>query len=209
MAETRYWTPSRTYEFEVKVGKRDLTPDLYKVTIVTGIDFPYQTFQLELFLDPTDVILEKIYGQQEIRLTATLFGTGPSIPDDVIEFKLMYLTGELDLGISNTMQTSTDKTRVPISFTAVPRDAFKIMTNYVNDVYENASLGYVVEDIVGKSGGIVKQDLTGRNLEPLDQIIVPPTTLYQALKHLNRTFGVFDGWLGLWCSYDKTLYLKN
>ena len=209
MAETRFWSPSRTYEFELKIGTRDLTPDLYKISIVTGIDFPYQTFQLELFLDASDVILEKIYGQQEIKLTATLFGTGPSIPDDVIEFRLMYLTGELDLGISNTMQTSTDKARVPISFTAVPRDAFKIMTNYVNDVYENASLGYVVEDIVGKSGGRVKQDTVGRNLEPLDQVIVPPTTLYQALKHLNRTFGIFDGWLGLWCSYDKTLYLKN
>lgn len=209
MAETRFFSPSRTYEFELKIGTRDLTPDLYKLSILTAIDFPYQTFQLELFLDPSDVILEKIYGQQEIKLTATLFGTAPNIPDDVIEFKLMYLTGELNLQMVNTMQANMDAKRTPISFTAVPRDAFKIMSTYVNDVYENASLGYVVEDIVGKSGGIVKQDNTGRNLEPLDQIIVPPTTLYQALKHLNRTFGVFDGWLGLWCSYDKKLYLKN
>jgi hypothetical protein len=206
---TRFWSPSRTYEFELKIGTRDLTPDLYKLSILTAIDFPYQTFQLELFLDPSDVILEKIYGQQEIQLKATLFGTAPNIPDDVIEFKLMYLTGELNLNMTNTMQPQADIVRVPISFTAVPQDAFKIMTNYVNDVFENASLGYVVEDIVGKSGGIVQQDMTGRNLEVLDQVIVPPTTLYQALKHLNRTFGIFDGWLGLWCAYDRKLYLKN
>jgi hypothetical protein len=209
MAETRFWSPSRTYEFELKIGTRDLTPDLYKIAIVTGIDFPYQTFQLELFLDPSDVILEKIYGQQEIKLKSTLFATAPNIPNEVIEFNLMYLTGELNLNLVNTMQGKADIKRVPISFTAVPRDAFKIMSNYVNDVYENASLGYVVQDIVRKSGGVVVQDQTGRNLEVLDQVIVPPTTLYQALKHLNRTFGIFNGWLGLWCSYDKKLYLKN
>jgi hypothetical protein len=206
---TRYWSPSRTYEFELRIGTRDLTPDLYKVSIVTGIDFPYQTFQLELFLDPSDVILEKIYGQQEITLMAMLYGTSPGIADDLIEFKLMYLTGDLQLQAQNTMQTEVDVSRVPISFTAVPRDSFKIMSNYVNEVYENASIAYVVEDIVSKSGGLVKYDTTGKNLEVLDQVIVPPTTLYQALKHLNRTFGIFDGWLGLWCSYDKKLYLKN
>lgn len=206
---TRYWSPSRTYEFELKIGKRDLTPDLYKLSIVTAIDFPYQTFQIELFLDPTDVILEKIYGQQEIKLIAKLFATTPNIPNEIIEFELMYLTGELQLQIVNSLQTEMDKERKPISFTAVPKDAFKIMTNYVNDVYENASISYVVEDIVGKSGGLVKQDTTGKNTGILDQVIVPPTTLYQALKHLNRTFGIFNGWMGLWCSYDKKLYIKN
>jgi len=205
----RYWSPSRTYEFELKIGNRDLTPDLYKLTVVTGIDFPYQTFQLELFLDPSDIILEKIYGQQEIKLVSTFFATAPNIPNDVIEFDLMYLSGDLNLQIQNTIQDKQDVKRVPISFTAVPRDAFKIMSNYVNDVYENASVAYVVEDLVRKSKGIVQYDNVGRNLTITDQIIVPPTTLYQAIKHLNRTFGLFDGWLGLWCAYDRKLYLKN
>jgi len=55
--ETRFWSPSRTYEFEVKIADRDLTPDLYKLTILTSIDFPYQTFVMEFFLDPNDLIL--------------------------------------------------------------------------------------------------------------------------------------------------------
>ena len=89
---TRFWSPSRTYEFEVKVADRDLTPDLYKLTILTSIDFPYQTFILEFFLDANDLILEKIYSQNEIKLTAKLMATAPGLVNDQIDFSLMYLS---------------------------------------------------------------------------------------------------------------------
>lgn len=206
---SRYWSPSRTYEFEVKVSDRDLTPDLIKLTILTSIDLPYQTFLLEFFMDQNDLILEKIYGQEEIKLTIKLFGTAPNIPTDIIEISLMSLSSEIPLTMQNTIQTNTDVKRSPISISAVSRKAFTTMSTYVNEVYENATMGYVIEDIVSKAKGLIKQDSTGKNLDILDQVIVPPTTLYQAIKHLNRTFGVFDGWLGLWCTYDNKVYLKN
>jgi len=206
---TRYWSPSRTYEFEVKVADRDLTPDLYKLTILTSIDLPYQTFVLEFFLDPNDLILEKIYGQQEIKLTAKLMGTAPSIVDDQIDFSLMYLSGDIPLRVQNTVQNQTDIQRSPITITAVSRKSFITMSTYVNDIFINTTIGDIVSNLVSKAKGELKQDIVGRNTEKLDQVLVPPTTLYQSLKHLNRTFGIFDGWLALWCSHDNKVYLKN
>lgn len=206
---TKFWSPSRTYEFEVFIEDRDLTPDLYKITILTSVDLPYQTFILEFFLDQSDVILEKIYGQNEIKLTAKLFGTAPNIVNEQIEFSLMYLVGDVPLTIQNTMQTQTDVTRSPISITAVSRDSFTTMSTYVNNVFEKTTIDAVVSNLVSQSKATLKQDTVGRNKDIIDQILVPPTTLYQALKHLNRTFGIFDGWLGLWCSYDNKVYLKN
>lgn len=206
---TRFWSPSRTYEFEVNVAGRDLTPDLIKLSILTSVELPYQTFVMDFFLDKNDLILEKIYGQEEILLTAKLFGTAPGIPTDIIEFSLMSLSSEVPLTMQNTIQSDTDVSRSPISISAVSRKAFTTMSTYVNEVYEYSSIGYVIEDIVSKSKGLIKYDTTGRNLEILDQVLVPPTTLYQAIKYLNRTFGIFNGWLGLWCSHDNKVYLKN
>jgi len=207
--ETRFWSPSRTYEFEVKIADRDLTPDLYKLTILTSIDFPYQTFVMEFFLDPNDLILEKIYGQQEIKLSAKLMATAPGLVNDQIDFSLMYLSGSIPLRIQNTMQTRTDVQRSPITITAVSRKSFTTMSTYVNDVFENTSLNNIILQLVSQAKGELKQDVVGRNTEVLDQVLVPPTTLYQALKYLNRTFGIFNGWLALWCSHDNKVYLKN
>jgi len=109
----------------------------------------------------------------------------------------MYLSGSIPLRIQNTMQTRTDVQRSPITITAVSRKSFTTMSTYVNDVFENTSLNNIILQFVG------------RNTEVLDQVLVPPTTLYQALKYLNRTFGIFNGWLALWCSHDNKVYLKN
>jgi len=206
---TRFWSPSRTYEFEVKVVDRDLTPDLYKLTILTSIDFPYQTFVLEFLLDPDDLVLEKIYGQQEIKLTAKLMATAPDLVNDQIDFTLMYLSGNIPLHIKNTIQNQTEVKKVPIVITTVSRKSFITMSTYVNDVFENTTIESVISNLVSKAKGELKQDIVGKNIEKIDQIIIPPTTLYQALKYLNKTFGVFNGWMALWCLYDNKVYIKN
>ncbi|MBY9000802.1 MAG: hypothetical protein KGD64_07815, partial [Candidatus Heimdallarchaeota archaeon] len=106
-------------------------------------------------------------------------------------------------------QTQKDVQRASITVTAVSRKAFTTMSTYVNDVFENSTLDTIISNLVSKAKGQLKQDSVGKNTEKIDQIIVPPTTLYQALKYLNRTFGIFDGWLALWCTHDNKVYLKN
>ena len=98
MAEdkSRYWSPTRTYEFALKVGKKDITNDVYKLTILTSIDVPYQTFIIDLVLDANDIILDKIYGQTPLKLTSTLLAT-EAYPLETIEFELMYLSSDMPI----------------------------------------------------------------------------------------------------------------
>lgn len=205
-----YWVPDRTREFELKIEDVDLTNDVYKITILTSVDVPYQTFIIELFLDPTDVILEKIYGQNPIKFKTMLYAeTSPHVPKEVIETELMYVDGNHPMVMLVQNPETTQKDRQSITITAVPKDAFKTMTTFVNDIFQGNKIENAITDIVNTTGATLKYDNNGKNTEVIDQIIIPPATLYQCLKYINRTWGIFNGPPAIYCLYDNTIYLKN
>jgi hypothetical protein len=211
--KSRYWTPSRTYEFALKIGKKDITPDLYKLTILTSIDVPYQTFVLELFLDPADFLLEEIYGQTPLKLSSKLFATSERTPLEQIDFDLMFLTE--DIPIETQMQSSQEgihgeqKDRIPITITAVARKPYITMNTFVNGVFNGSTINSAISQLVSNTNASLKYDTNGRNSLKIDQILVPPATLYKNLMYLNRTFGIFDGVPAFFCLYDDTIYIKN
>jgi len=214
--KSKYWVPDRTYEFELKIGNQDYTNDLYKVTIITSIEVPYQSFILELFLDPNDIILEKIYGQTPIKLICRFIGSVPNIELERIEFDLMAVTTEFSIPqeeviSANDARTAGYKDRKPFTVTTVPGNSFKTMNTIVNGVYQGATLSSVIQSLIESNtqGVLLKYDTTGRNSEVIDQIIVPPTTLYKAIKFLNKTFGLFDGALAVYCDFDNKIFIKN
>ena len=204
----RYMISNRTYDFELKI--RDYPPlDVYKITILTSIDVPYQTFIIELVMDPNDIILEKIYGQTPIKLTSRLFGIEPLLPQEEIVFDLMFIESDhpmLTL-VQNPEEKQKDRTKVTI--TAVAREPFITMNTFVNEVFQGKTIEDAIVSIVGKTGASLKYDQNGKNTEVLDQILVPPSTLYQCIKYLNRTFGIFDGFASIFTLYDNTIYIKN
>jgi len=206
---SRYWSPNRTYEFELKIGKVDLTPDLYSVSIITSIDAPYQTFILKIFADPNDIILEKIYGQTPLKLTSRLYGTAPSIPMEQIQFELMYLSSDMPLQVSVPSPQNIQKDRQPITIVCVSRKAFATMNWLVNYVYHNMTLTATINDLISKTQATSKIDTQGANKEKIDQILIPSSTLYKNLKYLNRTFGIYDGMAAIFCTHDNKVCVKN
>jgi hypothetical protein len=206
--QSRYWTPSRTYEFALKIGKKDITNDVYKVTILTSIDVPYQTFVIDLMIDSNDIILEEIYGQKPLKLTSTLLAT-EAFPEETIEFELMYLSSDMPIDMKVDRPEGRQKDRAPITITAVARDAYKTMNTFVNYIAQGDSLPSVISTLVSKTNATLKMDSSGRNTTTLDQILVPPGTLYKTLQYLNYTFGIFDGYPAIWCSHDNVVHIKN
>jgi len=210
MAEnaSRYWTPNRTYEFVLKVGKKDITNDLHKVTILTSIDVPYQTFVIDLILDANDLILDKIYGQTPLKLTANLLETS-GIPMETIDFDLMYLSSDMPLTTKVDLSEGKQKDRVPISIVTVARQPYKTMNTFVNEIVQAQRISDVIQTLVSKSGATLKIDSAGQNSDKIDQVLVPPSSLYKCLKYINRTFGIFDGMPAIFCSYDNVVHIKN
>ena len=212
MAEKRYWSPSRTYEFELKIGKEDLTPDLVSLIILTSIDLPYQTFILRLFLDSNEVILNQIYGQNPLKLTARMYETSNAVAQDQIEFELMYLSSDMPLEIypmNSQMPSNMQKDRVDVTFTCVSRTAYTTMNTLVNSAHIGKKVGDVISEMINSVGATVELDSQGANPEVIDQILVPPSTLYKTLRYLNRTFGIYDGMAGMYCSHDNIVKIKN
>jgi hypothetical protein len=206
---SRYWTPSRTYEFELKIGKKDITPDLYQLKILTSIDAPYQTFILDIFIDPSDFLLEEIYGQTPIKLKSRLFGTSEKTPLEQIDFDLMFLTENIpvETQIQNPAQRQHD--RSPITITTVARNSYKTMNTFVNGVFSGSTISSAISQLVSKTGASLKYDSNGRNQTKIDQILVPPSTLYKNINYINKTFGIFDGVPAFFCLHDNVVYVKN
>lgn len=211
MAEDKkkYWIPSRTYEFNLKIGDLDMTNDLIKLTIITSIDMPYQTFVLDVFVDAHEFVLNEIYGQKPIMLTSILKATS-EYPLEEIEYELMYLDSNMPLISQAQITSDLQIDRAQISITAVGRNPYISMNKTVNRLYQGVKIEDVLEDIVPDSGAIdFIYDKKGRNEEVIDQILLPPTTLYKQIKYLDRTFGVFNGAMALFCLHDDIVYLKN
>ncbi|MGD2072242.1 MAG: hypothetical protein PVG65_01990 [Candidatus Thorarchaeota archaeon] len=207
---TRFWTPTRSYDMQLIIKDKDYTPDLQKISIATSLTTPYQIVVLYLFIDANDMILDKIYGQDYLKLSIRLLGQG-AVPVEQIEFDLMYLTSDYDIIVKSVDQQKTMKDRSPIEITTVCRKPFQTMSSIVNSLFYNSNMSETVATLVQglKTGATLNYDTNYTNDEKIDQIIVPPTTFYQAVKYLDKTFGIYNGLLGFFALYDNKIYLKN
>lgn len=206
---SNYSNPSRNYKLTIKVGKVDLTNDLVQMSIITSVETPYRTYVLDFFLDPDDMILEKIYGQEPIQLGISVFGTSENIPHELVETNLMALGSKYDLLMKDTEPQVADKIRSAVRIRAVPLEAYRIMTSFVNGVYLESTLRSIVTDLVSQAGGELFYDESGANTTGYDQIIIPPSPLYKAFKYLDRTFGFFNGLAGVFSSSIKVQRKSN
>lgn len=203
-----YWSPSRTYEFELKVGSFNLTNDLISLNIVTSVDLPYQTFLLTFYVDPIDFITEEIFGQKPIKLITKLLAT-EAFPQEIIEFDLMYLNSDMDINTDMQDPSNRQKDRTQITISAVSRAAYTTMNTIVNSIYQGTIVENALFSMISSTGASINYDPNGKNGEVIDQILIPPSTLYQTLRYINRTWGIYDGAPAIYCSYDNVVHIKN
>lgn len=206
--QNTFWSSSRTYEISLMIGDINLTSDLVEFTIITSIDLPYQTFLLKLFLDPRDVIIQKIYGQTPMKVVINLLSTA-EYPLERVEFDLMYLESDMATPDAIMLQKNVQQERTAININAVSRKAYQTMNTHVNDIFHATTIKSAISDLVKSTGASISYDNNNQNTEIIDQIIIPPSTLYKNLHYINRTFGAFDGYSIFYCSYENMVYVKN
>jgi hypothetical protein len=154
------------------------------------------------------MITEKLYGQTPIEVTVNLLGTTP-FPAESIKFELMYLDSDMSISEEIPNADLGQKERTPITIHAVSKTAYTTMNTFVNSIHSGGTVKTAIDSIINSAGATVKYDANGQNTEKIDQILVPPSTLYKNLQYINRTFGIFDGVPGIYCSYDNIVYIKN
>jgi len=203
-----YWHPDVTYDFTLRVGEKDYSTDLVRVEIRSAVTTPYQHIFLDVFMDPRDVLSEKLFGQQDMKLIIRLKGKIPESLEEV-EFDLMYIDTEADYAPAQRSYLSDQWERSVTRFKTVCIEPYKTMSTMVNKVWHNVTPGTIIHELAGDTNAQVDFDANGRSELNIDQFIAPPTTIYNVINYLDRTYGVFNGAMGLHTTFDNKLKIQN
>ena len=219
---TRFYSPIRSYNFEMKIKDIDFSNDLTSVKILSSLSTAYQIVLLELLVDPSDLILNDIFGSDPINLHVHLLGQEP-IPSGLeeVDLELMYLNSEFKLIEEVSSPAGIQKDRSPVTITTVCRQPFKTMSTLVNEVYAGTTVRQILTDLASKVQANLEYDSDDENTETIEQVCIPPTTFYKIIKehdpgsddpfdgYLDKKFGLFGGVPGVFCQHDNKVYVKN
>lgn len=210
-SESNY-QPTEGWRFEVIIGEYDYSDDAVAVRIGSALSGVYPVFTITLLLNPTDILFQNIYGHLPIKMRIMQFGHGTPGSIDIkqqLKLDLMYLSSDFDIPISAEIiqgAAESNKDLIPMGIIAVPSIAFRAMTNYVNKTYFDMAPWEIIADLITDLENIdgvdtPEFDRTSPNLNEdlIPQIIIPPTTIYNNIKYVDNTFGVYKGMTEMFC----------
>jgi len=212
--------PVETYQIRVVIGSLDYTSDLFSATLKSSLSTGYQIMDLVFSIDPNDIIVEQIYGGQEIKVAIMLLRENAEIGPR-IDLDLMMIKMDFQLNEKETQSTTKQKDRGYLFVRTVVRPAYTVLSSLVNDVFLETTLNSIISQLALSTGAKIEYDIDGQNTTKIDQVCIPPTTLYKIIKEYDRNnpevfdgfldqrFGLFDGVPAVFCQYDKTIQIKN
>ena len=203
-----YWHPDVTYDFTLRIGETDYSIYLNRVEIRTAVTIPYQHIFLDILMDPREVLLEDLFGQQPIKLIIRLKGKEPEMLEQII-FDLMYINTEGEFTPVETSYESDQMERSIVRLKTICSKPYQTMSTMVNRIFYNQTPSSIITSLFEGTGAELNYDVAGRSTLAIDQLLIPPTTLYRVVKYLNKTYGIFDGPLGFHCSFDNKVKIQN
>jgi len=205
-----YWHPDITYDFTFRIGEKDFSTDLVRVEIRSSVTMPYQHIFLEVYMDPQSILIDSLFGQQEMKLIVRLKGKVPESLEQV-EFKLMYIDTDADYYPAQKSHESDQTERAITRFETVCMDPYKTMSTMVNEVQQNKTPYSIISDLFSKNTNVNEliYDSQGRSKLVIDQLLIPPTTLYNVINYIDKTYGVFDGAMGFHATFDNKVKIQN
>lgn len=203
-----YWHPDITYDFTLRIGENDYSADLVRVEIRSAVTLPYQHVLLDIYMDSRDILSEELFGQQPLKLIIELKGKEPGGYANDINFDLMYINIEGEFAPSQQSYLTDQWERSIVRLKTVCSKPYQTMSKMVNNIYFNSTPHTIITDLIGNTAE-VNYDPLGQSKLAIDQLLIPPTTIYRVVKYLNQTYGVFDGPLGFHCSYDNKVKVQN
>jgi hypothetical protein len=202
---------SKSYDFTLTINGKDYSNNLTSIRIVSNLQNCWPVFSLQLYVSQSGILLEKLHGQDDIKLKVRLLNYDGDETES-ITFDLMALQPKTDLKTNNQMIEVGDNQSeyVPLSLMLVPKLVYKSMTKITNGIYSNKKIKDVITDLCNKSEGLkIKFDTNGENTEIIDQICVYPTTLYKSLIQVDNNFGIYSGCPAIYCYYNNELQIIN
>lgn len=218
MSENRE-TPKNTYDLEIIIKDNDYTNDMTSLNIASSLVSPYPIFEISLSIDPDDSVLEGIFGEDPIKLYLKGIGHDGMIQEE-IDVELMLLDTDQMMGSKSMMADDKQKNKTGFSFMAIPIKAFKTITTNINEVFINTTIKEIIQNLVNNNTRAKLQiDEEGINNDIIEQIVIPPTTLYRIIKenghrgkmdgYLDNQFGLYEGIPAVYCNHENILKVMN
>jgi hypothetical protein len=128
-----------------------------------------------------------------------------------LTFDLMQIT---DVSIAKTTKQDVigkSKELSKVTILTVPRKPFITMGKMVNNVFYGKTPYEALTTIFKDAGAGINFDTNNINTTPIDQILVPPMTLYKAIEYMDYQFGIYNGGVSNhgFCQYDNTITVQN
>lgn len=212
--------PVETYQLKVTIGDLDYTGDLISANFKSSLSTGYQIMNLLFEIDPTDVIVNELYGGEQIKVSIILMRETAEIGPRV-DLDLLLITSDFQLNEKATDSTNKQKDRGMLTVRTVVRPAYQVLNSLVNGVFLGSNINSITTSLASSVGAKLVFDSDFRNDATIDQVCIPPTTFYKIIKEYDRNnsevfdgfldqrFGLFDGVPAVFCQYDKTVYIKN
>ncbi len=205
--------PTRSYQISLSIKGTEY--DVSNVKVISTLASAWQVVTIDLFLDPKDIIINQIYGQDAVKIIIQLFAE-EQIPASSITFNLMTIGSDFQVPMSEELSTGKQSDRSLMRLITIPRKPFETMTSFVNAIYgvtDNPLTPIeVVEQLVNNyttTGAKLIYDSEGLNSDKIPQICIPPVILYKAIEYIDRDFGLYDGVPVTFCQYDNTINVMN
>jgi len=203
-----HWHADITYDFTLRIGENDYSTDLVRVEIRSAVNLPYQHILLDIYMDPRDILSEELFGQQPLKLIIRLKGKEVEGYADNVEFDLMYINTESEFVPAQQSYITDQLERSLVRLNTVISKPYQTMSKMVNNIYFNSTPNSIISDLIGNTAEL-NYDTLGRSSLAIDQLLIPPTTIYRVVTYLDQTYGIFDGALGFHCSFDNKVKVQN
>ena len=221
VGESKVLAPSRSYKMTLKIKGEEYSNDLSNVRISSSLATGYQIVTLTIKITPQTILLNKLFGQDQILLNISLQDHSEFVLESM-DFDLMMLNSEFNIPVSEMQLTSNQMDRSDFDILTVIRKPFETMTTMIGVVFGlnpggptkwtgPKTVKEMIETIVGEYTPQAKleYDEDGVNEDQIMQCCIPPTTLYQTFKYLDSNFGVYNGAPVIFCQHDNTIHVMN
>lgn len=198
-----------SYKVKVTINKEDYSDSLTKIRLVSTLNHVYPLVNLSMTISPSDIILKSIYGQDPIFIDIILTNDmGITISE--LKLELMYIQSGFQMAMepNNTEEKQQDRSYIEIL--TVCRNAYKTMTTLVNEIYEYQTLRTMITNLTNsQTDATVEYSTLGENTNKIDQVLIPPITYEEAIYYLDKTFGLYNGPMVLFCDISNKVHIRN
>lgn len=182
------------YDIICKIGNIDISRDIYEISIIRTLDFPYTSYLLKL---NTDVdkrkFVDSINPNMDIKLIIDFYSSS----DNVIttwDIDLVYIFDQYDLTSKYYIyQQDSDNQAVynQMILYTIPKNSLDLcITPCENKIYFNKNIKYILDDL---SNSNIKYITEIQNNQEIPQYVSEKQSFINELRRLNYYYGFYEG----------------